>query len=350
MKKHASLLWLGCFGLYLLSSLLPQPVSAQQQTDGGIKLSISAESISLSSPPNKSITQELRIRNSGIKTETLEPNILVFHSDDNSGDPQLRNPETKDEFVKWISFSPQRLTLAPNQWGSATMTIDIPDNAAYGYYFAVAWGRVQPEDVQPAAANLEGSVAQLVLLEVPAPGTRRELRIESFEAEHAWYEFLPVTFHVTLKNTGNIHTTPFGNIFITDRRGNEVSTIKVNPLQGAILPNSSRVFTADWAEGFPRYTPKTQGDKVVIDSNGKPIRQLTWELEDAEWWRFGKYTANLIMAYTRDGQDIPLTAEVSFWIIPWRLILLIIAIPVVPALLVFIIMKLVHRRRETEDY
>ncbi|MDE2590521.1 MAG: hypothetical protein KGL95_12760, partial [Patescibacteria group bacterium] len=39
-------------------------------------------------------------------------------------------------------------------------------------------------------------------------------------------------------------------------------------------------------------------------------------------WMFGRYTATLLAAYGA-GNNLPLLATVSFWVIPWRVILLV---------------------------
>ncbi|MFZ3031816.1 MAG: hypothetical protein WA082_02160, partial [Candidatus Moraniibacteriota bacterium] len=42
---------------------------------------------------------------------------------------------------------------------------------------------------------------------------------------------------------------------------------------------------------------------------------------DASKLRFGKYTAKLLLIYDDGKRDIPIEGEVSFWVIPWRLVL-----------------------------
>lgn len=314
-------------------------IVAQENQDNGIKLSISPLPISISSPPSSTVTYDLRIRNSGNKVETLAPDLLTFTSANDTGEPQLHTRTPKDEYLDWISFSPDKLELQPQEWGTSRMTITIPEQAAYGYYFAVTWGRSATVVRSQTAANLEGSVAQLVLLEVPAPGGRKELSLDRFTTNHRWVEFLPVTFEANLRNTGNIHTLPFGNIFISKGDNPPIATLELNKERGYILPDSQRTYSIDWKDGFPAYTEQIENGSAVLDEHGRPVHQLNWDLSHAEWWRFGKYDAKIVLAYDRDGQDIPITAQTSFWIIPWRLILAAIAIPLLPTLLMYLFMR-----------
>lgn len=318
-------------------------VAAQTAAGGdanGIKLTISPVPISISIAPGQSFSQVVEVKNAGSKVETLTPGLLSFSVNKDTGATILKLPTKDDEFVPWVHFSNPSLTLKPQEWGKVTMTINVPDTAAYGYYFAVRWSRpAEADSLNNGSTSLIGSVAQLVLLEVPAPGTKREIKVNSFKTDQKWYEFLPVTFTASLQNTGNIHAAPTGNIFIENGRHNQVDSLRINKEKGVILPGSSRSFSSTWSNGFPLYQYKMVDDKVVLNKEGQAQKQLVWKLSHADWWRFGRYNASLLMAYNRDGQDIPLTAQVSFWIIPWRLILLLIAIPTVPAILVYVLMS-----------
>lgn len=98
-----------------------------------------------------------------------------------------------------------------------------------------------------------------------------------------------------------------------------------------VLPDSSRTLTVNWSDGFPRRNE---------------AGQLDWNLSDLTKLRFGKYTAQLILVYDNGERDVPLEAFVSFWVIPWRLLLAVIAIPVLPAILVFVLMRQLYRRKQ----
>jgi hypothetical protein len=115
--------------------------------------------------------------------------------------------------------------------------------------------------------------------------------------------------------------------------------LSVNPNAGNTLPNSSRVFPVDWSDGFPLYTIKRESNQIVSDKNGKPVVQLSWDFSKTNKFRFGRYYAQLVLVYNDGSKDVPISAELSFWVIPWKLILLLILIPVVPALAVYLIMR-----------
>jgi len=52
-----------------------------------------------------------------------------------------------------------------------------------------------------------------------------------------------------------------------------------------------------------------------------------------------------VLTYDNGTRDVPIDAEVSFWVVPWGLIILVIAIPSIPALLVYLIMRRKYNRK-----
>jgi heme/copper-type cytochrome/quinol oxidase subunit 2 len=50
--------------------------------------------------------------------------------------------------------------------------------------------------------------------------------------------------------------------------------------------------------------------------------ELKWNFADASKLRWGKHTAKLLVVYDNGQRDVPIEGEVTFWVIPWRLIIL----------------------------
>ncbi|HZL08245.1 MAG TPA: hypothetical protein VFC50_03565, partial [Candidatus Dormibacteraeota bacterium] len=50
------------------------------------------------------------------------------------------------------------------------------------------------------------------------------------------------------------------------------------------------------------------------------VTSLQWDFSRASKLKFGHYTAHLTMAYDNGQRDVPLEAEVSFWVVPWRIL------------------------------
>jgi hypothetical protein len=315
-----------CLSLFLAGALLAGlvPVAqAQTANSGAIRLITSPLPISLKTPPGSAKQTDIKIQNAGSQPETLKVGLLKFEAFGDSGAPKLLDREVGDDYFDWVSFSENQFVIQPNQWKTITMTITVPESAAFGYYYAVTFARAsQPPTTanQPQAA-LHGATATLVLLEVDSPNAKREIKIDHFKADQAWYEFLPAEFSVSLRNEGNVHTAPYGNIFIEGPGGTAAGSVKINDGKGNILPNSSRTFVASWQESFPHYADVVENGKVVTDASGKPKRQLVWDITKIRDIRIGHYTATLVMAYDDGQRDVELTSTTSFWVIPWRLLL-----------------------------
>ena len=316
-----SLLSVFCFLLFV--------PSAQAQTDGGspgveagLRLTTSPLPINLSVEPGSSVSTQLRIKNDGAGKETLKINLMKFKADGESGAPMPLDREPGDDFFDWVHFSEDTFDIASNQWKTINATFDVPETAAFGYYYAVVFSRAS--DMQPVESGqtkISGGTAILVLLEAKVPNAKREVTVTSFSADRKWYEFLPATFTVKLKNTGNVHIAPRGNLFI-GRPGKKADTVvEVNLGKGNILPDSGRFFEAQWSEGFPMYQNQEEDGKTVLDEQGKPVRELIWNWKDASKLRFGKYEAKLLLIYDDGQRDVPIEGVIEFWVMPWRLLI-----------------------------
>lgn len=304
----------------LLLLLFPLTTSAQE---GALRLVTSPLPISLTTPPGTTITTQLKVKNAGTETETLTLEKFKFNAYEESGKPALLDFEPTDTWQNWVSFSEPTFTLAPEEWKTITATFTVPEEASFGYYYALVFTRAEPTtELKPQQTAVVGGAATLVLLEARVPEAKREVTVTEFSTDQRIYEFLPTTFTIALKNTGNVHVAPRGNLFLTDWRGKEVALLEVNEGKGSILPNSTRIFTSDWTDGFPVYTPLIENNQTVLNQDGTQQLDLVWDFQNASKLRFGKYTAKLLLVYDDGVRDIPIEGVVSFWVMPWRIIIL----------------------------
>jgi hypothetical protein len=312
--------------LFAAALVFLNPVSALAQAaadagpNQGISLQISPLPIELTTKPGTSVSTDLRVRNNGSKDEKLQVRLLKVSSDDN-GVVKLSAPTPEDPWTQWVHFSKSVFDAPTGQWQTINMRIDVPKTAAFGYYFAVEYLRYTAEPPQPGKAVARGAVATFILLNADAPGAVREAKLDSFSADKKSYNYLPVNFTAKVRSTGNVHVAPRGNIFITKGK-KQIGSIPINATSGNILPSSARFFASSWADGFPIYKFKYNGDSPAIDKNGDQEKSLTWDFTHANRLRFGHYTAHLVMVYDNGQRDVPMEGYVSFWVIPWILIII----------------------------
>lgn len=306
----------------LAIGVFAQPASAvdPKNPEGSFNFVVSPITANLETKPGATVTANLQIKNQGISTERIKTTVLKFKANGQDGTPNILDVKPGDETVSWVSLTPSIFEAEPNVWKTVKLSITPPKSAAFGYYYAIVFSREGAEkQVQNSKANLLGAAASLILLDVKAPGAIRQVKITEFSTPKKVQEFLPVDFTIRLKNTGNTHVSPRGNIFIT-KGGKSVGLLEVNLAKGNILPDSSRKFEASWTDSTPVYKLKVVDKKVALNKQGKQIYTLDWSNFNMSKLRFGKYDAKLVMVYD-DGQgDISTDAKVSFWVIPWRII------------------------------
>ncbi len=303
---------------FLMCFLLSPPLVSAQTSD--FSLITSPLPISIVAEPGTSVSTDIKVKNGGLKEESLKINLMKFRAYEDTGKPELLDPEPKDDFLNWVSFSEPSFSLGPNEWKTVTATFRVPKEASFGYYYAIVFSRADGDTVSPGKTAIVGGTAVLVLLEARVKDAVRSVEVAEFSVDRRFYEFLPATFHITLKNNGNVHLSPRGNIFIDRGDIKNITAIEVNDEKGNILPGSSRIFEAKWEDGFPLYEDRIEDDRAVLDEEGNKKQTLVWNWKDASKLRMGKYTATLLLIYDDGTRDIPIEGTVSFFVVPWRLL------------------------------
>lgn len=314
-----------CLVLVTISTILLFPKStfaASFETQG---LTTTPVSTVLNTKPGSTATTVLQVQNTTPVATTITVKLDEFKADGSSGQATFITPPANDPSVAWVHFSTTSFTANPFQWVPVTMTINVPKNAALGYYYAVLFSRSSP--IKKATNNYRSANAIFVLVNTNSSNEFKELQVSSFNTDKTVYNFLPVKFNVLINNPGNIFLSPQGEIYISRKSGGKIiDTIDVNKGGNDILPNSSRLFNAQWSDGLPVYSDKMVNGQVVTNKNGQPEKYINWSSQlSLSKFRFGKYYANLVMVYNDGTLEVPIQGQVSFWVIPWILILEIIA-------------------------
>jgi hypothetical protein len=301
---------------------LPYSVAAAVQTPGDFSLQVTPSPLVATVKPGQTTELELKIRNAGSQTEKLKIEPRRFSFSSKTGEVQL-NDSAPPENAGWTDFSAPRFTVEPNRWFTQKIRISPPENAGFSYSFALVISRDDTETPQPARTSgvLKGSLAVFTLINVDRPGATKKLEIVEFAASKGVYEALPAELNLRLKNTGNTVIQPAGDLFIQRDADDTapISTLPVNRAGSYILPGSTRTLQATWENGFQVY-------KTTRADDGTEKRQLTWNWSNLSKLRFGRYTAKVIVVYNDGRRDIPVEGVVSFWVIPWKLLLIVLLV------------------------
>lgn len=313
--------WLRLFGVGLCALITVLTLTAAaapahaQQSGREFNIQVSPAILPVVLKPGVQKTVAVTVRNLSNHTETLTPRLSGFRSDALSHKIELES-EPPANMTAWVIFKQSELVLQPGESKPLEIIYDTPANVGFSYTTAITLSRSSDEQTVGApGASLKGAVAIFNLINIDRPDAKRHLSIESFTSKRGTYEFLPASFDLTIKNTGNIIEQPAGNIFIQRSFSDDMplATIPVNAGGSYVLPGSARTITASWEDGFPAYGSETTSEKTTD-------MHLTWNWKNANQLRFGRYVAKAVVIYNDGQRDMPVITSVTFWVIPWRII------------------------------
>lgn len=289
---------------------MPAAVHAE---DKPFSLQVSPSPLVATIEPGKRRELELKIRNAGTKPESLKVALRSFKLD-KDGEVVLGSEPPK-EVKEWVEFKDSTFTIAPGEWFAQKITFNVPKDTGFSYGFMIVISRTSDPEPSPGKQALQGSVGVFALLNIDRPGAKRAFTIEEFRSERRLYEYLPGTFSFTLKNTGNTIVQPQGNVFIQrTSSGQPIAVLPLNEAGSYLLPDVSRSLSTSWQDGFPAYKLQKTAD------NAPEAKKLVWDWGNAEHFRFGRYVAKMVAVYNDGQRDVPVVAEVTFWVIPWKLL------------------------------
>lgn len=292
----------------------PPPAAIQP-----IDLTVSPITLNLLANPGEKISSSIKIFNNSTEKEYLQVKLAKFSADKSGSRPQIREFDVRDEYKNWLTFEKSEFEVNPGEWQTVDLMFAPPEEAALSYYYAIIVKRQVDTKDENATTVVTGAPAILVLANVLSPNAIQELQLVDFKTQKKFYEYLPVEFEIDIRNTGNIHLNPLGNIFIDKGTARDIALLSINKENGLVLPDSQRKYITRWNEGFPSYEPILENGIEKKDENGETLYKLHWDFSKIKDLRFGKYTANLLLVYDNGERDIPIESTVSFWVIPWKI-------------------------------
>lgn len=308
------------------------------QTPGALDLTVSPPVIELTAKPGDTVTEKFRVRNNATGAIDLQISVRRLISDPTSGNPTPESIATGEE-LNWVTFDKNEFTALPKEWQDVSFTIDIPENAAYGYYYVF---RITPKDagsITSTGTAIKGELLIVTLLNVKKEGAISKTELVSFKSTNAINEYLPTNFVARLANKGNVHVKPVGNIYISRGGGKEISILEVNPGAGSILPKGTREFEAQWVDGFLVKEPVIEDGKAKLDKNEKPVYTVKINWNKLTEFRVGPYTARLFMVYNDGNKDVTIEGVTTFWVVPYTAIAIIVVTLIVLILIIRFILK-----------
>lgn len=254
--------------------------------------------------PGSTITKKVTLINENTSVQNYYVSYANFEAQGDSGTPNFVNPT--DGIGTWITTE-KTISLKPKTQLSVPVTIKIPKDATPGGYFGVVFWGTTPPDMSGSSVSIGARVGVLVLLSVNGD-VKVSGGINDFNTLDGknFYESLPINFVYYFHNAGGDRIKPSGNISLKNIFGSTV-VIPANKIDGNILPNQTRKFTATWGE----------------DKGDTDIGFFAQVVKEYKNFAFGKYTGALSLSYGPNNIE-HVNSPISLWVVPWQLFLIII--------------------------
>jgi hypothetical protein len=278
-----------------LAIVLTGSVTYAQSAGSGQALEIGPPLITLSANPGDTLNADINLRDVSSGNLLVSSQINDFIANGEDGTPKVVLDDEANPYSLKTWLSPiSDMTLKPKELKKLTITINVPNNASPGGYYGVVRFTGTAPELKDTGVSLSASLGALVFIRVNGEA-KENMSIEGFsvnknDASGNFFESTPINFVERIKNNGNIYEQPSGQIVVTDMFGHDIATINVNLPPGNVLPDSIRKFEQKLDES-------TLGNKTL----------------------FGYYKAHLKVTYGDNKQEI--TSDLTFWIIPYKLII-----------------------------
>ena len=254
---------------------------------------ISPPTIKFDLNPGEKIEKSIKITNNTDTPMVFYANIQDFVVTDKNGTPELLPPDSgvDNRFAAstWATVLPDSIPVAPGKTTTTTIYLQVPGDARPGgRYISVAFMPKAEGLTDGSGATVNSVAAALVYITVM--GDIQEAgQVTRFTAPPL-SEYGPIDFSAEIFNSGDIHITPKATIEVKNLFGRKVFYSAL-PSDTNVFPGTSRILKTTW-------------DKKFL---------------------FGPYKANLSGFFGQED-NLKLAAVTSFWVIPYKIILLVVGL------------------------
>jgi hypothetical protein len=301
---------------------------------GGFLIGSTANALTLIAPtfeqdvdPGVASKTEIKLYNETQDTLSLYPEVVSFTANGETGQPTFDFDAPLEGVATWFDLPEGPITLEGGERKVIPITITPPvDAEPGGHYATVFFGTSAPNLEDPGSLALATKLGSLFLLRVFGDVTE-EGGIAEFGVENGKTSLnrLPATLFTRFQNSGNIHLRPEGTITIKNLLGAETARLEFNAKKGATLPDSIRKYDTVWEKG-----------QVKIASGNFWSKFWTEFANEKNNFALGRYKASVAITAGALVQD---SAELTFWVWPWRILLVSLLVVILFVLLLILLIK-----------
>lgn len=273
--------------------------------------------------PGSSLHGSIHVINDTDGEQTYYVSVQNFLPQGENGGQQFLPATDTSGLAGWFRFDQTKVDLAKGESANFPWTILVPTGAEPGGHYAAVFFSTQPSDQTQTGVGVGAKTGVLFLVNVSG-NVSEAASVESFNVVDdpqvdnpkptAFLTHLPANFELRVKNSGSVHLQPEGQIEVKNIFGADSAELPANPLGSRVLPSSIRRIFSGWG-----HTNSTSTGMVA---------ELQNEIGN---FAFGRYTAHAMLTYGTSKR--PLDATVTFWVIPWELILIALIVIVLLVLL-----------------
>ncbi len=274
-------------------------------------LTISPPVFELQGNPGDKLIITLKVFNESSSLGSYYLSTMNFKAkEEERGEPFFYETTEEGEMASWFILNNQPIEFQPGERKEIPIEIKIPETAsAGGHYGGIFLGTQPPSDVGGSGVSISGKIGALVLIKV-AGDIKEEGRLLEFGLfqNKKLYKARPINFYWRFENSGNVHLKPQGSIEIKNLLGRTTILFQANPLKGNILRGSIRKYNVAWQAN--------QNSKI---QNQQPKNFFEWLEYERHNFALGRYSAYLTLEYGSNGKQA--NDMLTFWVLPWELLL-----------------------------
>lgn len=281
--------------------LTPKAASGQES----ITITAIPPRLELSALPGAILQETIKIRNESAAEMAFDVKASDFIVNNNQGTPIAVDEAVSGRWslASWITASPKKILLQPQETAAINLIISLPENALPGGHYAMITYNPNTEglmNIQGSGSAIIQKVGTLIYFNVIGDITEAA-NLKQFQVDKPFKYYGPTAITAEIENLGDIHFAPQGQLTITNLLGKTVFSGQLE--EKNIFPFASRLY--DWK--FP----------------GK--------------YHLGRYAAKL--EASAGSTQIPLHGLIYFWIVPVK------ELSAVLIVLILIVLTIIIRRR-----
>jgi len=264
---------------------------------GSLTLSVTPPLFQLSATPEQMWQSNVKVINSNPFPITVYANPVNFAPVGEEGRGQfipIFESETKGQtLAEWIKINQETIVIPAESSEEISFSVNVPKEAAPGGHFAaILIGTKPPEKTDAMAVRTAQVVSSLFFLSIDGD-IEENASIREFSVEDNFVDKPQANFLLRFQNDGNVHVRPQGEIKIFNMWGKERGVIPINHGShfGNVLPDTIRKFDFSWT-----------GEPALTD--------------------IGRYKAVVTLGFGSKARQ-SVSQEVSFWVVPVKLTLLV---------------------------